>query len=125
MSKVLNFHLPADDPERAADFYRNVFGWEIESLGTAAAPYLHARTGASGEPGIEAAIVKRDPIVRSPVPTIDVDDIDAAMARLAMLGGQQASVREIQGIGRFGYAIDSEGNVIALLQRTGPSSAIG
>jgi predicted enzyme related to lactoylglutathione lyase len=30
-------------------------------------------------------------------------------------------VQDIPGIGRFGYAIDSEGNIIALLQR--PESA--
>ena len=35
-----------------------------------------------------------------------------------MKGGQQARVQDIPGLGRFGYAIDSEGNVIALLQRT-------
>ena len=118
MSKVLNFHLPADDPERAATFYRDVFGWELTSMGTAQAPYLHARTGTSDEPGIEAAIVKRDPVLKTPVPTIAVDDIDAAMARLVVGGGQMSPVREIDGVGRFGFALDSEGNTIALLQRT-------
>jgi uncharacterized protein len=118
MSKVLNFHLPADDPDRAARFYQEVFGWQITPLGNSASPYLHAQTGTPDEPGIEAAIVKRDLTIKSPVPTIDVDDIDDAMARLAVRGGQQALVREIDGIGRFGYAIDCEGNVIALLQRS-------
>jgi predicted enzyme related to lactoylglutathione lyase len=118
VSKVLNFHLPADNPERAAKFYREVFGWEMTSLGNAHVPYLHARTGTSDDPGIEAAIVKRDLVVKSPVPTIDVDDIDAAMARVSVRGGQQATVRDIEGVGRFGYAIDPEGNVIALLERT-------
>jgi predicted enzyme related to lactoylglutathione lyase len=46
-----------------------------------------------------------------------VDDIDGTMARLSVSGGQQGAVRDIAGTGRFGYAIDSEGNVIALLQR--------
>ncbi len=117
MSKVLNFHMPADDPDRAAQFYREVFGWQLTSMGTAQAPYLHAQTGTSDEPGIEAAIVKRDQTLKSPVPTIAVDDIDAAMARVVVQGGQMATVREIEGIGRFGYALDSEGNTIALLQR--------
>lgn len=118
MSKVLNFHMPADDPDRAAKFYHDVFGWELTSMGTAQAPYLHAKTGTTDEPGIEAAIVKRDGTLRSPVPTIAVDDVDAAMARVVVSGGQMAPVREIAGIGRFGYALDSEGNTIALLQRT-------
>jgi predicted enzyme related to lactoylglutathione lyase len=120
MSKVLNFHLPADDPERAARFYREAFGWQITSLGSSAEPYLHAQTGEPQDPGIEAAIVRRDSTVKSPVPTIDVEDIDGAMARVAVLGGRNAMVRDIAGLGRFGYAIDSEGNVIALLQRNQP-----
>ena len=40
------------------------------------------------------------------------------MVTIVMKGGQQARVQDIPGLGRFGYAIDSEGNVIALLQRT-------
>jgi len=50
-------------------------------------------------------------------PTIEVDDIDQSMIAIVMKGGQQGRVQNIPGLGRFGYAIDSEGNVIALLQR--------
>ncbi len=56
--------------------------------------------------------------MKAPVPTFEVDDIDGAMTAIAMKGGQQARVSDIDGLGRFGYAIDSEGNIIALLQRT-------
>ena len=38
------------------------------------------------------------------------------MIDIAMKGGQQGRVQDIPGIGRFGYAIDSEGNIIALLE---------
>jgi predicted enzyme related to lactoylglutathione lyase len=56
-------------------------------------------------------------MIKAPVPTIEVDDIDQSMTAIAIKGGQQARVEDIPGLGRFGYAIDSEGNVIALLQR--------
>jgi predicted enzyme related to lactoylglutathione lyase len=39
------------------------------------------------------------------------------MIDVAMKGGQQSNVQDIPGLGRFGYAIDSEGNIIALVQR--------
>ncbi|MGZ4908488.1 MAG: VOC family protein, partial [Halobacteriota archaeon] len=29
MSKVIHFELPADDPQRAVEFYEKVFGWTI------------------------------------------------------------------------------------------------
>ena len=28
---VVHFEIPADDPERASKFYRELFGWEIEA----------------------------------------------------------------------------------------------
>jgi len=115
VGKVVNFHLPADDVERAATFYREVFGWEFKAFANSPVPYLvHDGSGA----GIPAAITARAEPVKAPVPTIEVENIDQAMIDIAMKGGQQARVNEIPGLGRFGYAIDSEGNIIALLQRT-------
>jgi hypothetical protein len=114
MGKILNFHLPAQNVERAVAFYRDAFGWSFTQLGDASVPYYHASAEGAG---VEAAITRRTPIVANPVPTIEVDSIDDALARVSMLGGQQASVSDIPGIGRFAYAKDSEGNTIALLQR--------
>lgn len=117
MPKIVNFHLPADDVARAAAFYRDVFGWEFASHPDAADTY-HVHAGlADGAAGIDAAIAKRNDVVKAPVPTIEVDDIDQAMLDIALKGGRQARVQTIPGIGRFGYAMDSENNVIALLQR--------
>lgn len=115
MPKIVNFHLPADDTERAARFYREVFGWEFTAFPDSPVPYLVA--GASNGPGVDAAITARNDIVKAPVPTIEIRDIDQAMLDVAMKGGQQGRVQTIPGLGRFGYAIDSEGNIIALLQR--------
>lgn len=114
MGKVVNFHLPADDVDRAAAFYRTVFGWEFVGYPGSPVPYLvHDGEGA----GIPAAIAQREAeILKAPAPTIEVERIDDAMALVATNGGQQGRVREIAGVGRFGYAIDSEGNIIALLE---------
>jgi uncharacterized protein len=114
MGRIVNFHLPASNVERAVKFYGEVFGWSFSQMGDDSIPYFHAT--AEGV-GIEAAITKRTEIVSNPVPTIEVDDIDGALARISTSGGQQAMVKEIAGIGRFAYARDSEGNTIALLQR--------
>jgi hypothetical protein len=118
VAKIVNFHIPADDVERAATFYREVFGWEFVPYPNSPVPYLVHEPHDDDGAGVPAAITQRQEIVKAPVPTFQVDDIDAAMTAIAMKGGQQARVRDIDGMGRFGYAIDSEGNVIALLQRT-------
>jgi hypothetical protein len=122
--KIVNFHLPADDVERAAKFYGDVFGWQFEAHQGSPVPYLVMRGDGPEGAGIPAAITSRQPeVIRAPVPTIEVDDIDQAMVDIAMKGGQQARVQDIPGLGRFGYAIDSEGNIIALLQRGGGAIA--
>jgi hypothetical protein len=117
MGKIVNFHLPAANVERAVAFYQNVFGWSFTSLSDGSVPYFHATAEGTG---VEAAITARTPIVANPVPTIEVESIDDTLARLSMCGGQQASVSDIPGIGRFAYARDSEGNTIALLERPAP-----
>jgi len=115
MGRVVNFHLPAGDVQRAVSFYGDVFGWSFAPLGDGSVPYYHATAQGTG---VETAITARTHEIAHPAPTIEVDDIDDAMARIAILGGQQSIVRDFPGIGRFGYAKDCEGNVIALLQRT-------
>ena len=117
MGKIVNFHIPAEDVERAATFYREVFGWDFVAQPNSAVPYwVHDASGANGA-GIPAAITPRQEIIKAPTPTIEVEHIDQAMLDIAMKGGQQGRVQDIAGLGRFGYAIDSEGNIIALLQR--------
>jgi len=117
VGKIVNFHIPADDVERAATFYREVFGWEFAPFPNSPVPYLvHENADANGI-GVPAAITQRASVVKAPTPTIEVDNIDQAMLDVALKGGQQSHVQDIPGLGRFGYAIDSEGNIIALLQR--------
>ncbi len=120
MGKIVNFHLPADDVERAATFYREVFGWEFSPFAGSPVPYLVHQNGEGGA-GIPAAITQRQSVVKAPTPTIEVEEIDTVMFQVAMKGGQQGAVNDIPGLGRFGYAIDSEGNIIALLERTVPA----
>jgi predicted enzyme related to lactoylglutathione lyase len=116
MGKIVNFHLPADDTERAAKFYHDVFGWSFTAHPDAPTYLVHDGARADGA-GVPAAITRREEIVKAPVPTIEVEHIDQTMIEVAMNGGQQGRVQDIPGVGRFGYAVDSEGNIIALLQR--------
>jgi len=118
VGKIVNFHLPAENVERAATFYREVFGWEFVPFPNSPVPYwVHAPSAENGA-GIPAAITTRQEMVKAPTPTIEVERIDDAMTDIALKGGQQGAVQDIPGLGRFGYAVDSEGNIIALLQRT-------
>ena len=60
MPRVTHFEIPADDPERAADFYRKVFGWEIKKW-DGPVDYWLVTTGSADEPGIDGGIAKAEP----------------------------------------------------------------
>jgi hypothetical protein len=121
--KIVNFHLPAKDVERAARFYREIFGWEFAPFPNSPVPYWTHEPDPSAPddgPGIPAAITAQDATIKAPVPTIEVEHIDETLLQIAMRGGRQARVQTIPGVGRFAYAMDSEENVIALLEREKP-----
>ncbi|HTJ26128.1 MAG TPA: VOC family protein [Candidatus Limnocylindria bacterium] len=112
---IVNFHLPADDVARATAFYGELFGWQLRAF-PGEIPYIVAEGATAGGPGIDLAIVRRDATLKAPTPTLSAQWIDDTLALIAMHQGQQASVQDIPGIGRFGYARDCEGNTIAVLQ---------
>jgi len=124
MGKVVHFEIPADDLDRARTFYGKVFGWRIDTmpmpgggeytgLTTTA---VDEKTMTPTEPGaINGGMMQRDAATPAPVITIDVEDIDAALADIAASGGSTVTPRTaIPGMGAFGYFKDSEGNVMGL-----------
>jgi uncharacterized protein len=118
--RVVHFELPADDVPRAQAFYRDAFGWAINSmpdmsytlLGTAPTD----ETGMPTEPGaINGGMLARQEPVTRPVITIDVADIDQALEQIERLGGKV--VRGKHPVGDMGFAAyftDTEDNVVGL-----------
>ena len=128
MGKVVHFEIPADDLDRARAFYRKVFSWQIDTmpmpgggeytgLTTTA---VDEKTMTPTEPGaINGGMMQRDDTTPSPVITVDVDDITAALAEIEAAGGSTVTPRTaIPGMGAFGYFKDSEGNVMGLWETT-------
>jgi len=115
MPRVVHFECHADDPERAAAFYREVFGWEVER--TSDPYYLLLRSGGSGEPGIDGAVMPRIG-GSSFTNAISVDSIHDYVLRIIRAGGEVLMAeRTVPGLGRIAYCSDAEGNVFGLLER--------
>ena len=51
------FEIRAEDPERGAEFYRGVFGWEIEKWDGPVDYWLVTRS--DDEDGINGAVIRR------------------------------------------------------------------
>jgi len=117
--RVVHFEIPFDDQERAKGFYENAFGWQIASM--PGMDYTIVTTGPSGddgptEPGyIGGGMFSREKPFAGPVVVIDVDDIDAALAKIGELGGNVLQAKEPVGdMGFAAYFTDPEGNIIGL-----------
>lgn len=123
MPAVVHFEIPADDLDRAKTFYSSIFEWEIvstpmpegEYTGVVTTP-VDPQTQLPVEPGgINGALVPRQAEMPAPVVTIDVEAIDAALAKVEAGGGSVIVPRTpIPGMGAFAYFRDPEDNVVGL-----------
>ncbi len=130
MNRVVHFEIHAADPERAAAFYRQVFGWDIRewTIPGVQIPqenrYWLVSTGSQPDPGIDGGIVVRrgaPPADGQPVNgyvcTIGVASVDEFMAKACAAGGTIAVPKmPIKGVGWLAYCKDPEGNIFGLMQ---------
>lgn len=128
MSLVVHFEIHASEPQRLIDFYSEVFGWSFNRFGDS--PYWVIDTGErsihnEGEPGfgINGGLVQRQgpaPEHGAPVAganlVVGVDDVDGTYAKALAAGATQAMpLEDMEGVGRVGYVIDPDGNVIGMI----------
>ena len=119
---VVHFEIPADDEGRAREFYSSAFGWEISSVPEMSYAMIKTTpTDPTGMPAVTGSInggmFRREGDLTSPVVTVDVDDIDAALEKIKSLGGSTVLPRqEIGTMGWTAYFRDTEGNVVGLWQ---------
>jgi predicted enzyme related to lactoylglutathione lyase len=124
--KVVHFELPADNVERAKNFYQKIFGWQITQypgmeyhmVGTTPSN----QQGMPTEPGaINGGMTKRQDPVKTPVITIDVNDIDSTLKSIEKLGGKAVQKKQpVADMGFTAYFKDTEGNVVGLWQNAQP-----
>jgi predicted enzyme related to lactoylglutathione lyase len=116
MPRVIHFELPADNPERAADFYRTVFGWQIQKW-EGPQDYWLVSTGPQDQPGINGGLLHRPHPGAVTCNTIDVTSVDEAVASITKHGGKNVVPKmAIPGVGHLAYCTDTEGNVFGVMQ---------
>ena len=116
MSRVIHFEIPAAEPERAAAFYKQVFGWSIEKW-PGPMEYWMVTTGADGAPGINGGLLKKQAPTTATTNTIGVDSVEKAIAAVKSAGGKLVMPKTpIPTIGYFAYLEDTEGNLFGVMQ---------
>ena len=132
MAGVVHFEIPTDDKERANTFYQSAFGWNLIPMQgmdytSAITTPSDEQTGMPSTPGaINGALFPRTDNLKTPVLTIDVDDVDAALAQVESAGGSVAQAKDaVPGMGYYAYFKDTEGNVLGLWQNLPAGTAEG
>jgi predicted enzyme related to lactoylglutathione lyase len=108
---VVHYEISASDVDRAKGFWEGVFGWSFGDSVMPDGDYRMAqvteRSGAAvssyGEPG-------------HPTVYLDVEDIEASIAKVRELGGEAADKQPVPTHGWFSACKDTEGNEFSLWQ---------
>ena len=116
MGRLSHFEITADDPDRAAAFYRKAFGWEFNDWG-GPFKYLLATTGPKDQIGIDGAIMPRHHTKQAVINTISVDKWEDGARAVSDAGGKVLSDKDaVPGQGYFAYCRDTEGNVFGIFE---------
>lgn len=115
MPRIIHFEIPADDPERAIEFYRKVFGWKIVKW-EGPFDYWLVTTGEEDEPGINGAIMSKEMggMIKN---AISVDSVDEYAQKIEAAGGKMSMDKQkIPGVGTIAEFEDTEGNISIIIE---------
>lgn len=116
MPRVVHFEIPADDPERSIQFYRDTFGWTFHKW-EGPQDYWLIGTGDARDPGINGGLMRRNseqPVVN----TIDVANVDEVAPKIEANGGSIVVPKmPIPGVGYLIYFKDPDGNIFGIMHR--------
>ena len=104
----LNYvELPATDIAATRDFYERAFGWSLTEF----APTYSATTTGDTDIGLDSDAADRP---KAPLPVIQVDDLEAALASVKGAGGTiEKQIFSFPGGRRFHFK-DPSGNQLAV-----------
>ena len=109
---IVHVEIPAADQQATGTFYRELFGWEIESYPEMEYVMFRAGDGPGG------GFPKADGQMASPgsvLVYVGTDDIEASLSQATSLGGSTVVPKtEIPGMGYFAVFTDPTGNRVAL-----------
>ena len=115
--QMVHLEIPAGDTGKARDFWGGLFGWQFQAF---EGPSEYHMTRFSDNQG--GAIMEAG---SAPGPRVyfDVEDINAATARVGELGGEAGEPMPVPGMGWFSVNKDNQGNEFGLWQNDASAAA--
>ena len=121
--RIIHFEVPVSDPQKASEFFTNVFGWNIKTHSGSWGSITTMETGAESETGVNGSF-----FLKSTVPSdfwriinsIEVDDLESILQRVKNNGGNIIfGPIQYANLGRMAYFRDPEGNILGLFEKKG------
>jgi predicted enzyme related to lactoylglutathione lyase len=122
MGSIMHFEIPADDPERAQKFYRELFDWKFEKT-AAPTDYWLIETVPPREVGVNGGLVTRQDPGQTVLNYIGVSSAVDTAAKVEELGGEIVMPKTaVPGYGYFVICKDTEGNRFAIWEDDGDAA---
>lgn len=114
MPTVIHFEIPADNIDRAQNFYSKLFLWEFENRPTEYWRISNNSKNHYSQP-VTGGMMKRQHKNEKITNYIGVQSLDEYIHRVEMLGGKIITPKTpVSGMGYFAFCIDTEENTFAL-----------
>lgn len=108
--------LASSDLDASASFYGELFGWSAEPVAGSPMPYLMIQNAGRANGGISPVMPPDSP--SHWLVYFGIDDVDAGIAKVVELGGQQIVEPVSIGTGRIAIVRDPQGAMFALYAGT-------
>ena len=116
MAAVTHFEIYAENPEGLVDFYRGLFGWQLDKA--PGLDYWHIKDTPTNASGVNGGLTYRPfPGPRSWVHYVHVESLDETVASLLRLGGEVLRPKTaVPKTAWYAVVSDPEGNIFAVWQ---------
>lgn len=123
---VVHFEIPADDPDRLAEFYTQLFGWHIEKMAIGGMHYYVTSTveaderGQPRQPGaINGGMFQRQSPEQRPINYVNVESVEEYLQKAGGLGATVLMGKTpVPGMGFFAQLVDPQGNHFGIWQES-------
>jgi uncharacterized protein len=121
MPTIEYFQIPADDINRAQEFYKKVFGWEMQKWNNPEKPeqeyWMFQTQDEKGNRGLGGGLMKRQSSQHTVTNFITISSIEKYSLKIEQSGGKIIMPKtEIPNMGFFAIFLDSEDNMLGIYQ---------
>ena len=108
--------LMTSDPQAAANFYSQLFGWKVDTMPMGEGQYRVLKVGETSVGGVMGMPPGAPPMPPAWGCYVTVDNVDETVALATQLGGKVCvPVMEVPGVGRMAVIADAQGAMLSVM----------